>query len=292
MYADTVLPPEAWLARRAAHEARVRPWTQPCLARHNRGEKHPVYDFLFTYYGQRPGRLARWEPGYGATLAGDAARDFLGYAGYVLTDDGVRVDPAALTPKRLAFIGWLKRFLTTVRDRPAAFGCFGLHEWAMVYRTDDIRHALPLRMPPDELARFVESQVIRCSHHDAFRFFTPAARPLNRLRPETRESVMEYEQCGCLHANMDLYKWAYKLHPFCPSELTADAFELAVAARELDMRASAYDCTSLGFEPVRIETPEGRLLYESEQRAISERSRPLRDRLIALCERLESAGLG
>ena len=36
-----------------------------------------------------------------------------------------------------------------------------------------------------------------------------------------------FEQPGCLHANMDLYKWAFKLAPFAPAELVADCFALA-----------------------------------------------------------------
>lgn len=287
MNADIVLAPGEWAARKAAHAARVGEWVAPRLDRAGRGEKHPVYDFLFTYYGQKPGRLARWEPGLGVTLAGEEARAWLAFSGYIVTPSGVTVDPAALTEKRRVFIAWLRRFLAATMERPPFFGCFGLHEWAMVYRTEEIRHALPLRLPPEELARFVESQVIRCSHYDAFRFFTPAARPLNRLQP-TREAMPELEQSGCLHANMDLYKWAYKLHPFCPSELMADAFEIAVAARELDMRASAYDCSSLGFDAVPVETPEGRLRYEAEQRAISARARPVREALLELCDRLSA----
>ncbi len=282
---ETVLAPEVWAARRAAHAERVRPWVSPRLERSGRGEKHPVYDFLFTYYGQKPGRLARWEPGLGVGLAGDGAREWLMFSGYTETGAGVGADPAGLTEKRRAFVAWLLRFLAATRDRPPHFGCFGLHEWAMVYRADEVRHTLPLRMTPDALAAFVESQCIRCSHFDAFRFFTPAARPLNRLQP-TREAMPGLEQSGCLHANMDLYKWAYKLHPFCPSELVADAFAVAVAARELDMRASPYDCSSLGFEAVPIETAEGRVRYEAGQRAIAASARPVREALIALCERL------
>lgn len=280
-----VLAPADWLARRAAHAARTQPWVAPRMDRAGRGEKHPVYDFLFTYYGFRPGRLARWEPGYGVTLAGAEAEEYLNLSGYIATEQGVMLDPAELTPKRREYIAWLRRLLVNTRDRPPFFGCFGLHEWAMVYRAEEVRHALPLRMPPAALANFVESQVVRCSHFDAFRFFTPAARPLNRLQP-TREDAPELEQPGCLHANMDLYKWAYKLHPFCPAELIADAFELAIAAREMDMRASPYDCTSLGFAPIPIETPEGRAQYEAEQRAISTRARPVREALIAVCDRL------
>ena len=35
--------------------------------------KHPVHDFLFTYYSQRPAQLRRWHPGYGVALAGAAS---------------------------------------------------------------------------------------------------------------------------------------------------------------------------------------------------------------------------
>jgi hypothetical protein len=85
---------------------------------------------------------------------------------------------------------------------------------------------------------------------------------------------------------MDLYKWAFKLAPFTPGELIADCFALARDIREMDMRASPYDLRSLGFEPIRIETTEGRMEYESQQRIFTERGEPLRARLIALCTRL------
>src|SRR5207248_3119835 len=100
----------------------------------------------------------------------------------------------------------------------------------------------------------VESMQIRCSHHDAFRFFTAAALPRNAVQPR-REDQISLEQPGCLHANMDLFKWAYKLDPFVPAELVADCFDLAVRVRELDMRASPYDLSGLGYTPVAIETP-------------------------------------
>ncbi|BCB82129.1 hypothetical protein Pflav_085390 [Phytohabitans flavus] len=49
-----VLPAAEWHARRVAHEARVDAWLAPHLARRQAGEKHPVEDFLFTYYSYRP----------------------------------------------------------------------------------------------------------------------------------------------------------------------------------------------------------------------------------------------
>jgi hypothetical protein len=83
---------------------------------------------------------------------------------------------------------------------------------------------------------------------------------------------------------MDLYKWAYKLSPIVPSELVVDAFELARDIRELDMRASPYDLTGLGYEPVRIETPEGKREYAAAQRAFADRACALRERLLGEVE--------
>lgn len=282
------LPPDAWLSRAAAHEARVRAWTDPHQRRASRGERHPVYDFLFDYYPFRPAQLRQWHPGPDLILAGHEAHAFLRWPQYAETDRGVALDVRAFPPKRLPFLRWLRGLLDATLDRPPFFGCFGLHEWAMVYRLEParVRHAgWPLRLGPEEIATFVESQAIRCSHFDAFRFFAPEARPLNRLGP-TRETTAENEQCGCLHANMDLYKWAFKLHPFAPSELIADCFALAVEIREADMRASPYDLGAIGFAPIPIETAHGRAEYERLQRNFSDRSRPLRERLLALCARL------
>jgi hypothetical protein len=97
------------------------------------------------------------------------------------------------------------------------------------------------------------------------------------------------EQPGCLHANMDLYKWAYKLSPAIPSELTADCFDFAREVRELDMRAAPYDLRPLGYEPVEIETPEGKATYVVAQRDFGARAQVLRHRLIDACDRLFAA---
>jgi hypothetical protein len=181
------------------------------------------------------------------------------------------VDTARLLARRGESIAWIRGLLARTAAREPQLGCFGLHEWAMVYRQSpgQVRHdAWPLRLGADGTAQVVEEQRIRCSHFDAYRFFTPAARPLNTLRPDRRRQP-EFEQPGCLHANMDLYKWAYKLGPLVPAELVADCFALARAIRELDMRASPYDLTALGYEPVRIESPDGRRAYAERQRGYS-----------------------
>jgi hypothetical protein len=285
---NEVLAEADWLTRRAAHEQRVRVWTDPHQARRARGEKHPVEDFLFEYYRFRASWLRRWHPGPGVVLLGAAAREFLQWPEYHEAGGGIALNPATFPPKRRDSLAWMLALLRTTAERPPQFACYGLHEWAMVYRQTpaEVRHnQWPLRFSPDELARIVEAQPVRCSHFDAFRFFTAPARPLNRLQPE-RATSAQFEQRGCLHANMDLYKWAFKLAPFAPADLTADCFALAREIRVVDMRASPYDLRALGYSPITIETPEGRADYEGHQRALAERSQPLRARLIALGERL------
>ncbi|SFQ58263.1 hypothetical protein SAMN05421810_11016 [Amycolatopsis arida] len=282
-----VLPEAEWRARERAHAERMRAWTRPHQERRARGEKHPVLDFLFTYYSHRPAHLERWQPGIDVVLAG-AARHFLDRPGFREVDGGVALDRGALTPARARTARFVLDLLTATAARSPRLSCFGLHEWAMVYRLppERVRHAqLPLRLGTAGTDRVVESLDIRCGHYDAFRFFTAPARPRNALRP-SRETQRDLEQPGCLHANMDLYKWAYKLDPFLPAELVGDCFALAVEIRELDMRASPYDLGELGYPPVRIETAEGRAEYARAQAEFTRRAAPLRERLIARCRDL------
>lgn len=280
----SVLAESDWHARRAAHEERVRPWIESRLMRTSVGQKHPVEDFLFEYYSFRPGQLLRWHPGIGFAL--ENGDEYLSGKGYRKQNGAVWADPGLLPPARRANLAWVRDMLEATASRPPSFGCFGLHEWAMVYRSPHVRHERwPLRFDPATIAGVVESLPIRCTHYDAFRFFTPAARPLNRWQP-TRETVISFEQPGCLHANMDLYKWAFKLTPYVSSEFLADTFALAREIRQLDMQASPYDLRSLGLDPVPIETPEGRLIYEQAQRQFTRRAEPLRRKLIALYDEI------
>ena len=61
--APALLSEPEWQARRAAHAARMDAWLGPHQQRTARGEKHPVYDFLFDYYAFRPSWLRRWHSG-------------------------------------------------------------------------------------------------------------------------------------------------------------------------------------------------------------------------------------
>jgi hypothetical protein len=269
------------LAAEQAHAARTRPWTEPARERRDRGIAHPVLDFLFTYYRHRPSRLARWDPGFGFVVE-DAEAWLEDRSNYVRVPGGVTLNPEVVQRKR-DVIERTHRLLAATAARPAALGCFGMHEWAMVYRApaDALRHAAhPLRLGSIGTDAVVESMPLRCTHFDAFRFFTTEAEPLNEARP-TRQGMVELEQPGCLHANMDCYRVAYTLWPLVSSELVADCFDLALRIREVDMRASPYDLAAIGYQPIRIETPTGRAEYVRRQRDFAAEAGLLRDRLLA-----------
>ena len=277
----TVWPADDWVPVAAEHRARVRAWTEPHLARRVSGERHPVEDFLFEYYSYSPAKLERWHPGLGQVLAEPGVDEYRGLADYRDCDGGVTADLDRLVRRRDG-LKWTRDLLALTQGRNARTNCFGLHEWAMVYRTrpEEVRHeAYPLRLGHDGTDEVVESHRLSCTHFDAFRFFTDDARPRNATTL-TRRDQQNYEQPGCLHANMDLYRAAYKFSPFVASDLVADCFELARDIRELDMRASPYDLTSLGYSPVRVEEPAGKAEYVAGQREFAARAAVLRDRLI------------
>lgn len=284
------LDADDWLPRAAAHAARADSLTAAWSVRRQNGEIHEIDDFLFTYYTTRPAQLRRWHPGAGVTLAPGDQDQLAERASWrwhrTAADGAVTLDVAAFLADRGETVAHVHALLSATRARPANLACFGLHEWAMVYRqASSARHTLPLRLGPEATDAVVEAHQIRCTHFDAFRFFTPEARPLNALQP-TRESQVALEQPGCLHATMDLYKWVSKLGPAAPGDLVLDCFELTCDVRVLDMQASPYDVSSLGEEAVRIETAEGRAQYARRQRGFTERSSVLRDRIIEVCERL------
>jgi hypothetical protein len=282
-----VLGEPDWRDRRAAHEARVDVWTADRLARRREGVKHPVDDFLFDYYAFRPGQLRSWHPGFGVVLAGSSADEYLRRGHYVRAAHGVTVGAEQLA-RHTERLCRTRDLLVRTASRPPSTGCFGLHEWAMVYRLEqtEVRHgSWPLRLSPEEIVDVVDSQGLRCTHFDAFRFFTPAAEPLNATRPSAARRA-DQEQPGCLHASMDLYKWSFQLHSFVASELIADCFELAREIRALDMRAAPYDLSALGYQPVRVETADGRAEFVAAQRAFRARAATLRARLVDHYEQL------
>lgn len=281
-----VLDEHDWTRREQRHRERVDGFLRSFRA--PASEPHPVWDFLFTYYSLRPRQLRTWHPGFGVTLAGDSAVRYLGRSGYGRTPAGVTVSREYLTG-RADTVRFIAGLLRATASRPARLNCFGLHEWAMVYRAPTVRHErVPLRLGAAGTDAVVESMPLRCSHFDAFRFFTKPATERNSEQL-TRDGQVGSEQPGCLHAAMDCYKFAYKLGPLVDSALVMDCLELATQARELDMRASPYDLRDYGFEPIAIETPAGRSEYVRIQQHVAEQAAPLRERLTEACEQLLAA---
>jgi hypothetical protein len=281
-----------WTELSTRHRERADALTTGHRARRARGERHAIEDFLYEYYNTRPSLLRRWHPGAGTRLepsAGGAAPQGA-WRWYSTDADGaVSLDVEAFLADRGDTVRFIHRLLSATASRPAFTGCFGLHEWAMVYRQEEHRHELPLRLGQDGTDAVVEAHPVRCTHFDAFRFFTPSAVSRNRLQP-TRAGQVELEQPGCLHASMDCHKWATKLGPAVPGDLALDCFELARDVRYLDMQASPYDLASYGEEAVAIETPEGKARYVAAQRGFAERGAVLRQRLIGVCDRLLGQG--
>ena len=70
------------------------------------------------------------------------------------------------------------------------------------------------------------------------------------------------------------------VHGAMASELVADCFALAREIRTVDMRASPYDLSELGYAPIRVESPEGRADYIAAQREFADRAAVLRRQLI------------
>lgn len=274
-----VLPRSVWEPRARAHAQRVDAATAGRRERAARGATHAIDDFMYDYYGTQPRRLRRWHPGPGIVL--EDATEHGSWRWYASDAGAASLDVPAWWADRGRAVGLIRTILERTAGREAHVGCFGMHEWAMVYRQDDPlrRHSLPLRLGRDGTDDVVEAHPLTCTHFDAFRFFTPQAMPLN-AHALTRGTQPDMEQPGCLHATMDLYKWALKLMPAIPSELVMDCFEQAVRVREVDMRASPYDVSSYGLTPIAVETPEGKAEYARLQRGFSADGQQLRARLL------------
>ncbi|WP_058234235.1 hypothetical protein [Devriesea agamarum] len=288
------------------HQQRADTLTEGHRMRKARGLKHPVEDFLFHYYPFSPARMRRWHPGW--DTAYDARADLgprSSQRGSVrpcgdLTEDGRnwyvdtpgaelgtllrRADVHRFVTQRADALAFMYRHLqrTSLSTRTPSFGCFGLHEWAMVYALapGEKRHSsLELRLGQDGTDEVVRRERLQCTHVDAFRFFTPDAAPRNTVTP-SRHTQSDLDNPACLHVGMDLFKWAMKLAPLVPSSLALDCFEHALAARILDMEASPYDVRPLGYGMVPIETPAGKAEYVRRQRILAEQAETLRQRLL------------
>lgn len=274
--------------------------------------QHPIYNFLHTYYRYSTQDLLYYSPGLDVEMETSELSDPQGAGRYLnrkyLLNNEIhgtsRYSASALPAAAEGRFGWIS--LSRTRDvllsssqKQAFYGCYGLHEWAMLYsgnapRSNSIgegdqsqqlpRHQqqLQLRVSQNTIDKMVHSGYLRCTHFDAFRFFHPNAQPLNVINPLTRDNQVNYEQPGCVHANMDLFKYAFRLYPFVSSLLLRQTMAVALQARIIDMRASPYDVSAFEHcsEPLCVETDAGRKQYAQEQEKLAEAARPLRLQLL------------
>ena len=283
---NNVLPRDEWQQHKATHEQIVQPWVAPRLARRSLGQSHPVDDFLFEYYPVSPNKLMTWHPGFGVALdANEEDLELFPESIYEFSDNHISIRDSWLAP-RVQRVTATYEFLKVTGQRPARTGCFGLHEWAMVLGPEEVRHSSwKLRLSQDQIRATIDDVGLKCTHFDAFRFFTPTAVPLNPLQLK-RDDQIAFDQPGCLHANMDLYKYAQKFAPVVGSSLVRDTFALAREIRTVDMQVAPYDLADLGVEPIRVETPEGRTEFAKHQLDFSQRAIALRQQLVVALESL------
>ena len=246
-----------------------------------RGEKHPIIDFLFEYYHFKPAKLLEWSPGLGIILRGSSSDEFLNKRAFTKSTQGVFVAPEAFPDKRREGLEWTINLLKQTLVNQPVFKCFGLHEWCMIYDKSDIRHPnLPLRLAHNEIRETASANTIQCTHYDAYRFYSNDAKVFNHQALH-RADMLKNEQPGCLHNNMDLYRWAYKYYPWIGSDIIREAFLLAVEIRSTDMRASPYDVSEFTNLPaIKVETNQGKSEYIQHQRHYFAKAQVIRKSLL------------
>ena len=228
-------------------------------ARH--GVKHPVEDFLFTYYSHRPGAAAPLAPGRGRRAdrrrPAELGRDYRATPRRRRRSTPRRYARGAATRSR-----WIRDLLAAHRRAArrtwAASACTS-GRWSTGrprrrYGTTPGRCACrPRRTAAGRRGARRAVQPLR--RVPLLHRAGPAAQRAAR-RPGSR-STSSSSPAACTptwtstSGRTSSPRWS-------PSELVADCFALARDIRALDMRASPYDLAALGYEPVRVETPEGR----------------------------------
>eukprot|EP01041_Mallomonas_annulata_P005090 gene5090-10186_t len=278
----------------------------PEKQRHHLIATHPIYNFMHRYYRFSANDLKKYSPGLGVTFETPISTD---------TSDSnlfhprfLQHDPISETSTYIPFNishtgihGWptlLRSYdiLTSTLKNKANYRCFGFHEWAMLYSGNSNKNNnenkeiiikkhqenLNLRISQEIINNVVESNQLYCTHFDAWRFFHKDAQILNHYNPIERNTQSLYEQPACIHANMDLFKYAYQAYPLISSRLLLKTLKLAIKARIIDMRASPYDVSQYTeCNPhIEVEVEAGRKVYIHEQEKLASQGYDIRRELI------------
>ena len=245
----TTLSDSEWKQRAAEHLARAERHTLAARKRRDHGESHPVEDFLFQYYPYPFALLENWHPGCGVALEWTATVE-------------------SPTPTPPFSDRWYSYSCGALVADP---GLLSTKERERLRWIGELLTATRSRAPNfachglHEWAMVYRGREVR--HEKTTRLRLPQAEI---------DALVESRAICCSHHDA-----------WIGTELLLDCFELAMELRDLDMRASPYDLSDWGRQPVRIETAEGRRIYETEQRRLAEKAVPLRDRLIERLRTIE-----
>jgi len=147
-----ILSQPQWQRLATDYRQEVCQWTVPFRRRRKQGRSHPVDDFLFVYYRYSSGQLEHWHPGANVPLECPSGIPASFSSSHYRTGEGyVVADPAQMEPKVKRRLEWTADLLQQTENRKGNFSCLGLHEWAMVYRGQEVRHekTTPLRLPQE-----------------------------------------------------------------------------------------------------------------------------------------------
>ena len=106
-----------WRASQRQHANDLQPILKAQRGRRARAEKHPVVDFLFTYYSIRPGHRIQWSTGYGVGLE-NAREEFAQRRYWVSGDAGEdsRLSLSAMGKRQRREVFWIHELLKAVRS--------------------------------------------------------------------------------------------------------------------------------------------------------------------------------
>jgi hypothetical protein len=195
-------------------------------------KNHPIYNFIFVYFFFNQKILFQYSPGMNTTIELDQDYDKLFSLNLAPELQPIEAQSKTLaisfSEKKISkkFLQRTLQILKSVQSKLPSFWCFGLHEWAMQYHSSQLApspstksssfQSLPLRVSPEQIESLINPPSsaiqppiprLRCTHFDAIRFFTPSSLPLNVISPTpTRNTVDQFDQPGCIHVNMDLFK--------------------------------------------------------------------------------------
>ncbi|MES2867327.1 MAG: hypothetical protein V4703_11315 [Actinomycetota bacterium] len=113
-----VLDRATWSDRERAHHERADTLTAAHRERAARGEKHPIWDFLFTYYSYSPSQLRRWHPGAGVQLEDAANRVQWRWYSPGSAPGSVAPDAAAFAREKAALADLIERMLRRTAALP------------------------------------------------------------------------------------------------------------------------------------------------------------------------------